>query len=181
MSAREKILARLAGTKNPPSRKPEYDLTPTSFNDKAAAFKSALEAAGGEWVEVREGLDRAIEEVFGAPEKVVDTRNLPKEGALPKECDLLILEAAFGVAENGALWIDPQDRFPRSLLTLSENIAVILKSDAIVDTMHGAYGRIDLKTTPYALFLCGPSKTADIEQSLVIGAHGAMRLVVFLD
>jgi L-lactate dehydrogenase complex protein LldG len=32
----------------------------------------------------------------------------------------------------------------------------------------------------FGVFLAGPSKTADIEQSLVLGAHGARGLVVFL-
>ncbi len=46
--------------------------------------------------------------------------------------------------------------------------------------MHEAYERIDLLQTGFGLFLAGPSKTADIEQSLVIGAHGARSLTVFL-
>ena len=32
----------------------------------------------------------------------------------------------------------------------------------------------------YGVFISGPSKTADIEQSLVIGAHGAGSLTIFI-
>jgi len=56
----------------------------------------------------------------------------------------------------------------------------VLDSDQLVSNMHQAYQRIGKKTSGFGLFLAGPSKTADIEQSLVIGAHGAKSLRVVL-
>jgi L-lactate dehydrogenase complex protein LldG len=46
--------------------------------------------------------------------------------------------------------------------------------------MHQAYEQISSADYGFGVFLAGPSKTADIEQSLVLGAHGARGLVVFL-
>jgi L-lactate dehydrogenase complex protein LldG len=46
--------------------------------------------------------------------------------------------------------------------------------------MHQAYERLSFAGAGFGLFLSGPSKTADIEQSLVIGAHGPRSLTVFL-
>jgi L-lactate dehydrogenase complex protein LldG len=46
--------------------------------------------------------------------------------------------------------------------------------------MHDAYARIVIPTPGFALWLSGPSKTADIEQALVIGAHGARSCTVLL-
>ena len=46
--------------------------------------------------------------------------------------------------------------------------------------MHHAYDRIAQAEYPFGLFLAGPSKTADIEQSLVLGAHGSRSMTVFL-
>ena len=46
--------------------------------------------------------------------------------------------------------------------------------------MHAAYERVAALPRGYGLFIAGPSKTADIEQALVIGAHGARSCTVFL-
>ena len=56
----------------------------------------------------------------------------------------------------------------------------MVKKENIVATMHQAYERIDISKEGFGAFIAGPSKTADIEQSLVIGAHGARSLVVYL-
>jgi len=86
-----------------------------------------------------------------------------------------ILRAHFGVIENGACWIDHHPEDDRTRYTLPEHLAILLRRDALVPTMHHAYVRIaELGIDDFGLFLSGPSKTADIEQSLVLGAQGAM-------
>jgi len=79
-----------------------------------------------------------------------------------------VTEAKFGVAENGAVWIEKYEKE----LFLSENVAVILKKDEIYETMTDVMDKI---STP-GVFISGPSKTADVESFLVFGAHGPMRL-----
>ncbi len=46
--------------------------------------------------------------------------------------------------------------------------------------MHEAMLEIENFNEGYGVFISGPSKTADIEQSLVIGAQGPLSLTVFL-
>jgi len=181
MNSREKILKALENSNTAPGRVPELETDPIGFENPIDTFTLSLEAAGGEAREPKGDLMQAILEAFEETDRLVDTRTsqirLPED---PEETDLLILEARFGVAENGAIWIDPGRRYPRALLTLAKNLAIVLPKASIVPTMHEAYAHIDLSEIDYALFLSGPSKTADIEQALVIGAHGAIGMKVFL-
>ena len=88
--------------------------------------------------------------------------------------------ALLGVAENGALWCYDFLGLKRSnLFTCTELIITIRKSN-LVSNMDEAYKKIDLSKKRFGTFIAGPSKTADIEQSLVIGAHGAMSLHIIL-
>lgn len=99
------------------------------------------------------------------------------DSASPKEFTLSILSGDFGVSENGAVWIRPLSLRSRLALFSTEHLIIILPT-IVVPTMHEAYGRINISEGLTGYFVAGPSKTADIEQNLVIGAQGARSLLV---
>jgi len=92
----------------------------------------------------------------------------------------LVLQGNFGVAENGAIWLEDKDMPNRLLPFITQHLILRLDAKSIVATMQDAYRQMDLKETGFGVFISGPSKTADIEQSLVYGAHGAKELTVLL-
>ena len=94
--------------------------------------------------------------------------------------ELMVLPTHFAVAENGACWVNDELYRERLLPFIPQHLAFILKNENIVPTMHQAYERIADKKYGYGAFIAGPSKTADIEQSLVLGAHGPRSLRVFV-
>lgn len=94
--------------------------------------------------------------------------------------ELMVLPTHFAVAENGACWVNDELYRERLLPFIPQHLAFILKKENIVPTMHQAYERIADKKYGYGAFIAGPSKTADIEQSLVLGAHGPRSLRVFV-
>jgi hypothetical protein len=94
--------------------------------------------------------------------------------------DVVVVRGRFGVAENGAVYVDADDLVERKQVVSYERLVLLVPESAIVATMHEAV-RLMPRESRCGWFLSGPSKTADIEQSLVIGAQGARTLLVVLD
>jgi L-lactate dehydrogenase complex protein LldG len=93
---------------------------------------------------------------------------------------LAVLQAHFGVAENGAVWITEDLMGQRVLPFICQHLVIALNAKDIVADMHEAYERVGGQLYGFGTFIAGPSKTADIEQSLVLGAHGSRTMTVFL-
>jgi L-lactate dehydrogenase complex protein LldG len=94
--------------------------------------------------------------------------------------DIALLKGEFAVAENGAIWITDKNMIDRALPFICENLMLVVEEKNILPTLHEAYDVIGSSDYEYASFIAGPSKTADIEQSLVLGAHGPKTLTVFI-
>ena len=99
--------------------------------------------------------------------------------ALEAFCDVVVVDAHLGVAENGAVWITPADT-DRATLFLAQHVIVRLRRSTLVETMHEALDHVGPAWPAFGVWMAGPSKTADVEQSLVIGAHGPRSFVVAL-
>ena len=97
-----------------------------------------------------------------------------------EDIELAIIRAHFGVAENGAVWLTDEVMGLRIIPHICQHLAVIISEDSIVPTLHEAYEKIGAGDYGFAGFIGGPSKTADIEQALVLGAHGPLTMTVFI-
>ena len=93
--------------------------------------------------------------------------------------DVGIVQGEVGVAENGCIWI-PQTMKERAVCFISEELVILLSKSNVVNNMHEAYKRIKITNYGYGVFISGPSKTADIEQALVMGAQAARGVTVIL-
>ena len=94
--------------------------------------------------------------------------------------DVGIVKGAIGVAENGCVWI-PQTMKEKAVLFISEYLVILLDKKNVVNNMHEAYARIGMDSRyNFGTFISGPSKTADIEQALVMGAQAARGVTVIL-
>jgi L-lactate dehydrogenase complex protein LldG len=96
------------------------------------------------------------------------------------DVELAIIKAHFSVAENGAVWITDEVMGQRIIPYICQHLAVIVNADSILPTLHEAYEKIGPGEYGFGGFIGGPSKTADIEQALVLGAHGPLSMTVFI-
>ncbi|MEO0473240.1 MAG: LUD domain-containing protein, partial [Bacteroidota bacterium] len=181
--SREKILAAIRQHKPNAKAAPEIPAFDRTGQDVMALFQKVAESSG---MKVYQGkLDpNSLNELFPHCPNILS--RLPEITSTVSENDLLaidlaILPAQLVVAENAALWLSEAEMGQRVLPFICQHLLLVVKPDDLVADMHTAYERIQIDTTGFGVFIAGPSKTADIEQSLVIGAQGARSLTVFLE
>jgi L-lactate dehydrogenase complex protein LldG len=159
---------------------PPGDLAERFVETAAAAGTRVVEATRAEVASVvaAEYPDarRIVSAAAGIPGTVAEETDI----AALAEIDLFVCKGVLGVAENGAVWIPASRAAHRAAAFLAPHVVVLLDRAAVVAHLHEAYRRLDVAAEPFALFVAGPSKTADIEQSLVIGAHGPRSLTLIL-
>mgnify|MGYP003571148330 CR=1 FL=1 len=90
-----------------------------------------------------------------------------------------------GVAETGTLVMSSGPQSPTSLNFLPLDHIVVLNAGDIVGDYETVWDRIRNEAGPGKLprtvnWITGPSRTADIEQTLLLGAHGPQRLHILI-
>ena len=98
--------------------------------------------------------------------------------------DMIGITGCFcGIGETGTLLLLGAPATPKATALLPETHICIVSKNRIVATMEDAFALMCDETgePPRAtFFVSGPSRTADIEQTIVIGAHGPYRVHVIL-
>ncbi|MEW4488103.1 LUD domain-containing protein [Thalassoglobus sp. JC818] len=191
MSSREQILSQIRKHLPQSTDLPEHDGEWTQYPDPYEQFKSVLEGVGGICETVR-----SVDEIPGRLSEL-NSEELTVVSCVPgvfedrfdlstvsdphdlQDVDWAILPGEVAVAENAAIWVTDNNVPHRVLYFLSQYLVLIVPRSQLVNNMHEAYEKVDPSSRAFGTFISGPSKTADIEQSLVKGAHGARTLSVF--
>ena len=181
--SREVILASLRRHGFSERPLPDVAIEPEVIADPLGRFAERLADAGGETREVAnsEAVAEAVEHlpvVAGARRLVsgiaaVLSRHPDGAPVVPRDLadlDVAVAPGAPAVAENGAVWVVPADILGRAALFLASHVVLVVPRSSLVGTLHDAYSVIGAHKAPFGCFIAGPSKTADIEQALVIGA-----------
>ena len=188
MSSKNDILSAIRRHTGKRYDMPELTLDAITYEDKILQFTDSLKAAGGQVVLMQPGddINDIIRHHF--PDAIRIASNLssitcatfnPDDLDDPRELDntdLAIVEGHFGVAENGAVWITRQVKH-KALYFISNSLVMLIDRNSIVNNMHEAYKRTENMTYDFGAFISGPSKTAYIEQALVLGAHGPVKIL----
>ena len=189
MSSKEDILARIRQNTRTRYEMPDLKLDAITYEDKIHTFIEQLKAGGGEahLLQPGEKVDEVIRSYYPDAKRIAS--NLPEIGCAtfnpdelfdPRELDgtdLSIVKGSFGVAENAAVWLPKQTRH-KAVFFISNALVILLDKEEIMHNMNEAYRRLADADYDYGVFMSGPSKTADIEQALVFGAHGPVEVLV---
>lgn len=193
MSSRASILEKVK--QNQPeivSQLPDLSVLGLENFDILDKYKTILKSIGGDFVEVSnyEAIIDFVKQNYATDKRIITTIPELAEVAATdwlevdphtlEDVELTLVKAHFGVAENSALWVTDDILGQRVSTFIPQYLAIVVNKKDIVATMHQAYERIGNQEYGFGTFIAGPSKTADIEQSLVLGAHGARGLTVFL-
>jgi L-lactate dehydrogenase complex protein LldG len=192
MNSREQILE--AVLKNQPKTLPLPDIS--SFKgdnvDTVQKYADIFKTIGGSayLVDTIDAAKELIRQQYDVTKRILttlpelsDVAELISPSVDPHEyenVELAIIKAHFAVAENGAVWLTEEVMGQRVIPYICQHLAVVLDAESIVPTLHEAYELIGIGDYGFGGFIGGPSKTADIEQALVLGAHGPLTMTVFI-
>lgn len=196
MNSKEKILGNLRRNVRETYEMPDLSFKKLTFDDPVAEFiKQVTTTAGAKLVEIKPGddLNAKIREAYPDAKIIasnlpgIDAQRNPDEVSEAQELDgtdLGVLEGGVACAENACVWV-PMNMKQKAICFISEFLVIIVSRKNIVSNMHEAYKELEKlgdNTSKYGFgsFISGPSKTADIEQSLVYGAQAACGVTIFL-
>jgi L-lactate dehydrogenase complex protein LldG len=194
MSSRNHILEQITKNQPPATSHPGLDGNWLQYSDLRQKFADVLKGVGGTCVishsqyEINDYLTKL--DYFNNAQRVLTLCEGIGNSTIEVTCqtdphtlddlDFAIIPGDIAVAENAAIWIDGAKLTQRVIPFITQHLAIVVNEADLVHNLHEAYARIPPLKSQFGIFISGPSKTADIEQSLVIGAHGSRSLVVFL-
>ncbi len=188
-NSRETILDRIRNNLPESSPLPDIPSFDAPEGDLKDMFTQTLAGVGGTVIDVpaqdiASHLARlypdAQQKWSGLPEYMESTLVPGQDPHALEMLDLAVVQGTFGVAENAAIWVEEAALPHRALAFITQHLVLVLSKQEMIWNMHQAYQRLGSTLPGFGLFISGPSKTADIEQSLVIGAQGPRSLAVIL-
>lgn len=192
MSSREKILAEIRKNKPAALPLPQSFSVATTGENLAERFTLVLQSIGGTVITTSsaQDIEAHFQQVNESGVEVVNgLEELPgynlsdcyhRDRNSLENVHTVFLKGELAVAENGAIWVSEKAMGKRLLPFICQALVLVIDEDSLVANLHQAYEKISVDKDGFGVFIAGPSKTADIEQSLVIGAHGPLSLRVFI-
>jgi L-lactate dehydrogenase complex protein LldG len=199
--AREAILARIRATRTAaPAARPSCAAPPpvvgddlvAAFSERARKLSSdvfgpvAAAQVGNEIAGYLRDRQLPAQAVCWPALAALDwsSAGIASEARVARGTDLVGITGCFcAIAETGTLMLLSGPDTPASVSLLPETHIALLPVTRIVARMEDAWAllRKEHVELPRAVhFISGPSRTADIEQTVTLGAHGPYRVLIVL-
>lgn len=98
----------------------------------------------------------------------------------PPYLALGISTAVLGIAETGSVLLAPRSRWDRLVGILARVHVVAVAEADVRPSLDDLPAALDAGAAPYHSLVTGPTRTADIERVITVGAHGPAVLHVVL-
>jgi len=191
MDARNKILSSIRENKPKATAIPELPeyLLDKQEDDLTLEFTRIANLCGSSVISPPHDMDKWLNEHFPSA-KIITSSTSKYNGNISLESfsspadlqaiDVAFVESRLGVVENGTIWVSEKELGFRILPFITQHLIVFIDAKNLVTNMHQAYKRVQIDSDGFGVFIGGPSKTADIEQSLVVGAQGSRSHTIIL-
>jgi len=186
--ARDNILRRVRAAVRAEAHRPSPPTTAQIFppiSDSEARFRAEFVTLQGEIIDNVEALHAFLNgfSKIATDGGVLTSKIAGEPNASVRECDLGVTECDCLVAQTGSIVVSTVSAGGRALSVLPPTHLVIARCDQIVPDLASGLALLRKhydKHWPSALsVITGPSRTADIEKILVMGAHGPKRLALY--
>ena len=200
--AREDIMNKLKSAVHPVPEKPDFDQPIYHSIDLPLelAFKENLEKVNGfvHLFQSEKELYTALKEFLSSHKKEVVFCNedeiskhlntfgiqFQQTSEMSKEIEVGITGCEYLIAHTGSVMVSSAQKGGRQMFVYPPLHIIVAHKNQLVDYLEKAYSGIREKykddfPSQIAL-ITGPSRTADIEKTLVLGAHGPRELRVFI-
>lgn len=188
---REAVRSHIQAHSGSPRPRMEWDLV-ARFRERAVGLASTVDEVAA-LADVPAAVARYLE-ASGLPRSAVCWQELMAldwsgagirvEARAARDTDLVGITGAFcAIAETGTLMTMSGRDTPSTVSLLPETHIAVVTQSRIVRGMEEAWQlmRDELGAPPRAVnFISGPSRTADIEQTVTLGAHGPYRVHIIL-
>lgn len=188
MSSKQEIFNALKSAAITPQAMPCIDVAPR-IDDLVGQFETSLNTVAGTLhrdgglaalqTTVDEHMAKGLQ-IISLVDGINGNRTVSDTAHELRDIDYAVIPGDLGVAENGAIWVNNKSLGHRVTPFICENLLLVIEAKSIVANMHQAAKLMTLAPGEFGTYIAGPSKTADIEQALVVGAHGACSLNVYL-
>lgn len=188
MSSKQDIFNALKSAAITPQAMPCIDIAPR-IDDLVGQFEASLNTVAGTLhrdgglsalqTTVDEHITKGMQ-IISMVDGIIGNREVSDTAHELKDIDYAVIPGDLGIAENGAIWVNNKSLGHRVTPFICENLLLVIEAKSIVANMHQAAKLMTLAPGEFGTYIAGPSKTADIEQALVVGAHGACSLNVYL-
>ena len=194
------VSAEVAGRLEERLSTPPHHTRPVGEKDRVKRFQEKIEAAGAtvqqlnDYRDVAPAIARYLKD-NQLPARLVasadaEIANLAWPALLDVETrrangedKVSVTSALMAVAEAGTLILTSDPATPTTLNFLPDDHIVVLSEEKVADHLEDAWKaiRARYRALPRTVnLISGPSKTADVEQTIQLGAHGPRRLHVIL-